>query len=104
MELEELRKYENKKVAIANHNFKFDGVWSDSGGEWASFSENDGLFIYATLNYEGRGIPIDVSDMDGNLIDCDHYLGEVKDWQQYLQLVKFMAERIILIHETGGHT
>jgi hypothetical protein len=110
MELEDLAEYEGTVVTMANIDFKFDGVWRDMSGEWATFSQvenpekDESYFIYATLNYDGRGIPIDVLTINTNSIDVDQYSGEVTDWKMYVALVKAMVERIIFMYEASGKT
>jgi hypothetical protein len=108
MEFKELYDFDEKEVEIAGRKFKF-VVWSDSGGEWSGFKEikedpeQIGIFIYATLNYEGRGIPVDVEiNPEEEHKNCEHYLGEVKDFEQYVKIVKLLSEKYIIAQDLGG--
>lgn len=102
MELEDLKEHIGEKVTINGREFTFQFIY-DSGGTWAIF-ESKKYWIWATLNYEERGVPIDITDESGCVVEgrLFAYKGEVKDWENYVSIVtKILNEGSKLLGRSG---
>lgn len=86
LKAEDFANYDGSKVTIGGQEFDFylDG---DLAVTLNIFS-NDEFRILATVNYDCRGVPINVEEFDGDIIDSLFVEVEVKDFDQYLEIVK----------------
>lgn len=86
LKAEDFANYDGSKVTLGGQEFEFylDG---DLAGTWNIF-DNDDFRILATVNYDCRGVPINIEEPDGLLIESFFVEAEVKDFDQYLEIVK----------------
>ena len=95
MEFEELKTHDGEEVTLLGKRFRF-CIESDLGGEWAIFyCLDEPLEIWATLNYDIRGIPISLR-VNGEVIGYDAYQGEVENWNHYLKIVEEKTFKLLL--------
>ena len=70
-------------------------IQDDLAGEFAVWSdENSFMRIYATPNFEIKGVPVQL-EYDCYLIAVDGYEGEINGYDQYKQIVKEVAEKLL---------
>jgi hypothetical protein len=55
--------------------------------------------VLATPNFDDVPVPVEVSEIDVNgdcnTIDADGYYGEVNSFEQYIEIVKALAKKIL---------
>jgi hypothetical protein len=115
MEFKDLIKHDGEIVTFLGENFKFVIDWNGSNDVatfstlkvmrfWDNKEGEEIIFnnllekcsIWATLNFEIRGVPLQVDNgLTLNDIGQDIYYGEVKSWSEYLQIVEFMLKRVL---------
>jgi len=91
MEFKDLKNHVGQTVTLDGEFFTF-GIEGDMGGDWAVLV-NEEFYIYATLNYEYRGVPIQIHKIDDGVFApapfyVDGFTGEVKDFADYLKIVE----------------
>ncbi len=73
-------------------------ILPDAGGNWAIWicKSNPNIWIYATPNYEGEGVPVQIDDYDEGVFEQEdeRYDGKVNGYRQYKSIVKTLSERI----------
>ena len=98
MEFEELKEFEGEVMEIKSLDKKFKlSIEHDLGGDWAVWIEDvegEKDYIYATLNYESRCVPVAYHTSDCDMFGEEYYEGEVDDFEDYKGKVAELVEKI----------
>jgi len=106
MEFEELKNYVGEIMEVKTLNKKFKlTIEHDLAGDWAVWAEvvegkkdeaelEGGDYIYATLNYEARCVPVQYQTADCDMVGSDVFEGEVTDFDEYRAIVSELVEKI----------
>lgn len=103
--VEDLEKHENELVNIADRVFEF--FIEPFNGPFAVFSERDnehGYYFYATPNWEGDPVTVQLECLgdwayDAYQIDVQGYDKIIYTWEEYVRVVRILAERMIRKYE-----
>ena len=88
MEFEELLKHKGETITLLGEQFKI--CYDEMCGTIYLGKLGEEFVMYATLNYDMRGIPFEVDDGIDNFFHA--YEGEVKDFEDYVKKVEQMYE------------
>ncbi|KKF98490.1 hypothetical protein DU86_08510 [Methanosarcina mazei] len=93
--------FDNANIEINGMNFKLTKE-EDMAGELAVWHSQN-YKVLATPNFDEVPIPIEVSEIDENgdynIINADGYYGEVNSFEQYAEIVKTLAKKILENHK-----
>jgi len=93
-------KERNKHIVLLCGNQFLFSIESDCGGDWYVFTSQDlGISIWATVNWEVVGVPVSIRNLDGDVNYEDKvHEGEIASWDHYVKIVEvhlrsFLAKR-----------
>jgi hypothetical protein len=91
--LDDLRPFNGSKLDICGHIFEL-VIGEDLSGDHAIFTYGTDYRIYATPNYEGVPVPVEINVFSSELIATDGYYFPISSAKEYFKVVKTMAEML----------